>query len=306
MVNLLLVFICAGLTIYFKKREKRLVGRLQDMLDRVALGTFEDKYLDESGVSLLENSMWRYICDNRLSYMQLLEQKENLQKIVSDISHQAVIPVSNVILYSQLLEEELLLTNGTNNTRVQESINAILGQAGKIDFFLQMLVKLSRLEKGIITVKPEMQSIRNILQPLRQQYGLKVQQKNIKFEIEDSAEMAVFDRKWTIEAVANIIDNAIKYIKEGGRVSVNIIPYSIFLRLDVSDNRIGIKEEEQGKIFTRFYRSGNVRMEQGTGAGLYIAREVMEAQNGYIKVKSKEGKGSTFSLFFLKRELSQK
>ena len=306
MVNLLLVFICAGLTIYFKKREKRLVGRLQDMLDSVALGTFEDKYLDESGVSLLENSMWRYICDNRLSYMQLLEQKENLQKIVSDISHQAVIPVSNVILYSQLLEEELLLTNGTNNTRVQESINAILGQAGKIDFFLQMLVKLSRLEKGIITVKPEMQSIRNILQPLRQQYGLKVQQKNIKFEIEDSAEMAVFDRKWTIEAVANIIDNAIKYIKEGGRVSVNIIPYSIFLRLDVSDNRIGIKEEEQGKIFTRFHRSGNVRMEQGTGAGLYIAREVMEAQNGYIKVKSKEGKGSTFSLFFLKRELSQK
>ena len=179
MVNLLLVFICAGLTIYFKKREKRLVGRLQDMLDSVALGTFEDKYLAESGVSLLENSMWRYICDNRLSYMQLLEQKENLQKIVSDISHQAVIPVSNVILYSQLLEEELLLTNGTNNTRVQESINAILGQAGKIDFFLQMLVKLSRLEKGIITVKPEMQSIRNILQPLRQQYGLKVQQKNI-------------------------------------------------------------------------------------------------------------------------------
>lgn len=306
MVNLLLVFICAGLTIYFKKREKRLVGRLQDMLDSVALGKFEDKYLDESGVSLLENSMWRYICDNRLSYMQLLEQKENLQKIVSDISHQAVIPVSNVILYSQLLEEELLLTEGTDNTRAQESINAILGQAGKIDFFLQMLVKLSRLEKGIITVKPEMQSIRNILQPLRQQYGLKAEQKNIKFEIEDSAEMAVFDRKWTIEAVANIIDNAIKYTKEGGRVSVNIIPYSIFLRLDVSDNGIGIKEEEQGKIFTRFYRSGNVRMEQGTGAGLYIAREVMEAQNGYIKVKSKEGKGSTFSLFFLKRELSQK
>ncbi len=306
MVNLLLVFICAGLTIYFKKREKRLVGRLQDMLDSVALGTFEDKYLDESGVSLLENSMWRYICDNRLSYMQLLEQKENLQKIVSDISHQAVIPVSNVILYSQLLEEELLLKEGTDNTRAQESINAILGQAGKIDFFLQMLVKLSRLEKGIITVKPEMQSIRNILQPLRQQYGLKAEQKNIKFEIEDSAEMAVFDRKWTIEAVANIIDNAIKYTKEGGMVSVNIIPYSIFLRLDVSDNGIGIKEEEQGKIFTRFYRSGNVRMEQGTGAGLYIAREVMEAQNGYIKVKSKEGKGSTFSLFFLKRELSQK
>lgn len=268
------------------------------MLDSVALGTFEDKYLDESKVSLLENSMWRYICDNRLSYMKLLEQEENLQKIVSDISHQAVIPVSNVILYSQLLEEELLLTGNKDNTEARENIHAILEQAGKMDFFLQMLVKLSRLEKGIIKVRPQKQCIGDILKPLRQQYGLKAEHKNIELEIEDSAEIAIFDRKWTIEAVANIIDNAIKYTKEGGKVSINIIPYSIFLRLDVSDNGIGIKEEEQGKIFTRFYRSDNVCMEQGTGAGLYIAREVMEAQNGYIKVKSEEGKGSTFSLFF--------
>ncbi len=306
MVILFLVFICTCITIYFKKREKNLVGRLQDMLDSVALGTFEDKYLDESKVSLLENSMWRYICDNRLSYMKLLEQEENLQKIVSDISHQAVIPVSNVILYSQLLEEELLLTGNKDNTEARENIHAILEQAGKMDFFLQMLVKLSRLEKGIIKVRPQKQCIGDILKPLRQQYGLKAEHKNIELEIEDSAEIAIFDRKWTIEAVANIIDNAIKYTKEGGKVSINIIPYSIFLRLDVSDNGIGIKEEEQGKIFTRFYRSDNVCMEQGTGAGLYIAREVMEAQNGYIKVKSEEGKGSTFSLFFLKHELSQK
>lgn len=306
MVNLFLILICTGLIIYFKKREKRLTGRLQDMLDSVASGTFEDKYLDESGVSLLENSMWRYICDNRLSYMQLLEQKENLQKIVSDISHQAVIPVSNVILYSQILEEELLLMEDKDNTKAQESIHAILEQAGKMDFFLQMLLKLSRMEKGIITVRPERQCIGDILKPLMWQYCLKAEQKNIELEIEDSAEMAVFDRKWTIEAVANIIDNAIKYTDKGGKVSINIIPYSIFLRLDVSDNGIGIKEEEQGKIFTRFYRSGKVHIERGTGAGLYIARKVMEAQNGYIKVESEEGKGSTFSLFFLKRELSQK
>lgn len=118
--------------------------------------------------------------------------------------------------------------------------------------------------------------------------------------------MAVFDRKWTIEAAANILDNAVKYTPEGGKISVHIIPYSMFLRLDVSDNGIGIKEDEQGKIFTRFYRSGTVRNEQGTGTGLYIAREVMKAQDGYIKVKSEKGQGSTFSLFFLKHEISQK
>lgn len=306
MVSLFLVFICIWVTAYFLKRERRIIGRLQDMLDSAAMGTFEDKYFDESRVSLLENSMWRYICDNRLSYMQLLEQKESLQKVVSDISHQAVIPVSNVILYSQLLEEELLLIEGSGNTEAHESVHVILEQAGKMDFFLQMLVRLSRLERGIITVKPERQCIGNVLKPLRQQYGLKAEQKNIGLEIEDSQEMAVFDRKWTIEAAANILDNAIKYTPEGGKVSVQVIPYSMFLRLDVCDNGIGIKEDEQGKIFTRFYRSDTVRNEQGTGAGLYIAREVMEAQDGYIKVKSEEGQGSTFSLFFLKHELSQK
>ena len=306
MVSIFLVLICIGIALYYKKREKKLVRRLQNMLDSVVLGTFEDKYLDESDISLLENSMWRYICDNRLSYMQLLEQKESLQKVVSDISHQAVIPVSNVILYSQLLEEELLLIEGSGNTEAHESVHVILEQAGKMDFFLQMLVRLSRLERGIITVKPERQCIGNVLKPLRQQYGLKAEQKNIGLEIEDSQEMAVFDRKWTIEAAANILDNAIKYTPEGGKVSVQVIPYSMFLRLDVCDNGIGIKEDEQGKIFTRFYRSDTVRNEQGTGAGLYIAREVMEAQDGYIKVKSEKGQGSTFSLFFLKHELSQK
>ncbi|MFG6328356.1 MAG: HAMP domain-containing histidine kinase [Lachnospiraceae bacterium] len=309
MVSLFLGFICICcicVVCYFIRREKKLLGRLQNMLDNADLGIFEDKYLDESKISMLENSMWRYICDNQISYMKLLEQKESLQKLVSDISHQAVTPVSNIILYTQLLQEELLLIEAGDNKEVSEDINAILEQAGKMDFFIQLLVKLSRLESDIITVKPEVQCIGDVLQAIKQQYGLKAAQKNIGLEIEESQEVAVFDRKWTVEAVANIVDNAIKYTPDGGKVCVHAIPYSMFLRLDISDNGIGIKEAEQGKIFTRFYRSGTVHKAQGTGIGLYIAREVMRAQNGYIKVTSEEGKGSKFSLFFLKHELSQR
>lgn len=306
MVSIILAITCVVIIIYFVKREQRLTGRIQDMLDKAALGIFEDKYLDESKISLLENTMWHYICSNKMLYTELSVQKEHMQKLVSDISHQAVTPTANIILYSQLLEEELLTMENVNNKEAAESIQAIMEQAGKMDFFLQMLIKLSRLENGIISVKPEQQSIGNVLQALEQQYSLKAFQKNIEFKITNSEETAVFDKKWTIEAAANIVDNAIKYTPNGGKVSINIIPYSMFLRLDVSDNGIGIKEAEQGKIFTRFYRSGTVHGEQGTGIGLYIAREVMKAQNGYIKVISEEGKGSTFSLFFLKCKLSQK
>ncbi|MCI9078476.1 MAG: HAMP domain-containing histidine kinase [Lachnospiraceae bacterium] len=306
MVTILVSFICIAIVVYFLKRERKLTSRMQEMLDNAASGVFEDKYLDESKISLLENTMWRYICDNRLLYTELSDEKEQMQKLVSDISHQAVTPVSNIILYSQLLEEELLSMEEHNVKEAVESIHAIMEQAGKMDFFLQMLVKLSRMENGIISVKPLKQSISSILQALGKQYGLKAKQKNIKLHIESSEETAVFDKKWTIEAAANIVDNAIKYTPEGGNVYISVIPYSMFLRLDVSDSGIGIKEAEQGKIFTRFYRSDTVHGEQGAGIGLYIAREVMRAQYGYIKVTSEERNGSTFSLFFLRHELSQK
>lgn len=109
--------------------------------------------------------------------------------------------------------------------------------------------------------------------------------------------------------MGNIVDNAIKYTPYGGKVSVNIITYPMFLCIRVSDNGIGIAEEEQAKIFTRFYRSAAVKEQQGVGIGLYLAREIIREQNGYVKVESELGKGSVFSVFLLrdgeKKELSQ-
>lgn len=303
-----LCVVCVGIVVYFKMREKRMLARLQDMIDRAVSGTFESQHFDESGASLLENSMRRYICDNQQGYRELLEQKENLQRLVSDISHQAAAPTSGIILYAQLLVEELALSAGSGSSgaaeQMAEEIHAILEQAFQLDFFIRLLVKLSRMEKELITVLPVRQCIESVLQALREQYGPRAAEKHIELTIENSQESAVFDRKWTIEAAGNIIDNAIKYTPQGGRVSVKARPYTIFLRLDVTDSGLGIKEEEHGKIFTRFYRSEAVHGEKGTGIGLYLAREIMEAQHGYIKVNSEAGKGSTFSLFFLKHELS--
>ena len=108
---------------------------------------------------------------------------------------------------------------------------------------------------------------------------------------------AYFDPKWTQEALGNLIDNAIKYTPAGGSVTVSVTPYELFCRIDVADTGPGIPEDEQARIFERFYRSPTVRDEQGVGLGLYLAREIAAANGGYIKVTSRLGKGSTFSLF---------
>ena len=110
----------------------------------------------------------------------------------------------------------------------------------------------------------------------------------------------MFDYKWTAEAVYNIIDNAVKYTPSGGLIKIDITEYEMFCAVNVTDSGIGIDEEELGKIFSRFYRGRNAVYEEGVGIGLFLSREILSAEKGYIKVKSKIGQGSSFSVFLPK------
>ena len=103
-----------------------------------------------------------------------------------------------------------------------------------------------------------------------------------------------------VEAISNIVDNAVKYTPSGGKVEISVEALTSLLRVDIRDTGRGIPEEEQARIFSRFYRAGESARMPGVGIGLYIAREVMQAQNGYIRVSSKPGEGSMFSLYFLR------
>ena len=189
---------------------------------------------------------------------------------------------------------------------IRDALTAIGEQAETLDFLIESLVKLSRLETGIIRVNVRKQPLQAVLDAVRNQFQAIAAQKEIQLEVTDTGEMAAFDLKWTIEAVANIVDNAIKYTPRGGNVTVRVQSYPSLVRIDIADNGPGIPEAEQAKVFLRFYRSETVSDSPGVGIGLYLAREVMRAQNGYIKLSSKIDEGSTFSLFFMKEEMSQK
>ena len=117
--------------------------------------------------------------------------------------------------------------------------------------------------------------------------------------LQDTDAFAVFDFKWTAEALANIVDNAIKYT-EHGTITISAVSYEMFARIDISDTGSGIPENEQAKIFSRFYRSNAVQEQEGVGIGLYLARQIISGESGYIKVASVPGKGSTFSIFLPK------
>ena len=225
----------------------------------------------------------------------LAKEKEQIKTLISDISHQIKTPIAAANTFAELLSDgELSAEERT------EYITTLQMSLGKLTFLTNSLIKMSRLESGIISLKPEKNSLNEIvLQAVKTVYA-KAKEKGILITFEcDQAFEAVLDFNWTAEAISNVIDNAVKYTPQGGFVRLQITEYPSFLRLDISDSGVGIAEEEQAKIFGRFYRGKQSVGTDGVGIGLYLTREIINKQNGYMKVSSDEN-GSTFSMFLPK------
>ena len=225
----------------------------------------------------------------------LAQEKEQIKTLISDISHQIKTPIAAANTFAELLSDgELSAEERT------EYITTLQMSLGKLTFLTNSLIKMSRLESGIISLKPEKNSLNEIvLQAVKTVYA-KAKEKGILITFEcDQAFEAVLDFNWTAEAISNVIDNAVKYMPQGGFVRLQITEYPSFLRLDISDSGVGIPEEEQAKIFGRFYRGKQSVGTDGVGIGLYLTREIINKQNGYMKVSSDEN-GSTFSMFLKK------
>lgn len=225
----------------------------------------------------------------------LAQEKEQIKMLISDISHQIKTPIAAANTFAELLSDgELSAEERT------EYITTLQMSLGKLTFLTNSLIKMSRLESGIISLKPEKNSLNEIvLQAVKTVYA-KAKEKGILITFEcDQAFEAVLDFNWTAEAISNVIDNAVKYTPQGGFVRLQITEYPSFLRLDISDSGVGIPEEEQAKIFGRFYRGKQSVGTDGVGIGLYLTREIINKQNGYMKVSSDEN-GSTFSMFLKK------
>lgn len=293
-----IVFILANLYwyFYFKKREKSLLDRLQNMVDQAADGSLDRTEISETKFSRLEDSMKKYLENSRLSVASIKGQKEIIQGLISDIAHQTLTPVSNLKLYTQLLIEKYSMGPDTGQEDA-DIIDTLGEQAEKLDFLIQSLVKLSRLENGIIHVNPQRSELSGLISGVAEEYNGKAGEKDITLEWEDTGLLACFDMKWMREALGNIVDNALKYTPEGGRVNISAAASSFFVKVDVADNGIGIDEEEIPQIFSRFYRGTSAGEESGVGIGLYLAREIVSACKGYIKVYSKRGEGSIFSVY---------
>ena len=276
--------------IAYRIRARKLYANLNDMLEQAMAGTLTETDFDESLHSALENKFYSYLTASETSSNNVKEERARIKELIADISHQTKTPISNILLYTELLSEQELSESG------REYVESLTSQTTKLRFLIDSLVKMSRLEGGVFTLVPEYVPLAPMFDKLQTQFAMPAAQKGISLTFQPTEISAVFDEKWTLEAVGNIIDNAVKYTEQGS-ISVTAESYELFCRISIADTGIGVPEEELPRIFSRFHRSPDVHDEEGIGIGLYLSREIIAREGGYIKVDSTPGKGSIFHIY---------
>lgn len=300
LVFLLLVLLCAA--IFIAALRRKLTGfsdRLCGLLDGMAAGSSElpEIEAEESLFCKINHRLVRLyeiMGENRRG---IAKERAELQELISDIAHQVKTPIANLKMVNATLLEEPV-----PEEKQKEFLQAVGGQLDKLDFLMQAMVKTSRLETGVISLEKKEQPIYDTLAAALGGILLSAEKKQIEVHVDCEEGLCVsHDRKWTVEALFNLLDNAVKYTPAGGRICVSAEYREMYLRIDIADTGIGIAEQNQGAIFKRFYREEAVRDVEGIGIGLYLAREIITMQGGYILVSSGPDHGSIFSVFLPRR-----
>ena len=269
---------------YFMNREEKIESQIE--LDQKIYST---KRLDTAMENVVENINKKI---KELKRELTEDEKNEIKSLISDIAHQLKTPLTNMKMYSEFLQDDDLSEEDR-----KEFNKVILLSLNKLCFLVESMIKMSRLESSVINLhKTKCDINESILDAITSVYR-KAKNKNINIEFNTENKIEIkYDKKWTTEAIFNIVENAVKYSPNNSEISINIEKYEMFARIDIKDSGVGIPEEEIPKIFRRFYRGINVLNEEGIGIGLYLSREIITKQNGYIKVSSSQ-KGSIFSIF---------
>ena len=297
----LLLSAVLGWKLYVLKQDiYRFAKRLEESLDDILSGKEPKRDWED------EDSLWGMVCEKlrRVNHVwqrkeeESLSEKNKMKELISDISHQTKTPAANLKLCMEILQDEPM------SDRAEEFLKSMESQIGKLDFLIQGMVKISRLETGVIRIRDHETDLRATIGRAVAAVVPRAEQKQIRLYVECDRDIRVrHDGKWTEEAIFNLLDNAVKYTERGGSIRIETVVQEIFTQIRIRDTGKGIAPERQAEIFTRFYREPEVHEQEGVGIGLYLARKIVELQKGYIEVKSEVGEGAEFRICLLNERI---
>ncbi len=297
-VSLSLVF-WFGTWSHMRRKFVRYTLEMEELINKIQEGEIltKNNLYEETLSSKTKSELLRLsdICRNERN--NSLMQKQEIQQMVSDISHQLKTPITNIIMYQDMLISQKS-RNQTKSDEEENWLRIMQNQVKKLDFLVQDLLKMSRLESSMITLVIKEEKLYQCIAEAVAQVTRKIREKHLELHVECQEDILLpMDMKWMTEAIGNVLDNAVKYSPYCGHVNITVSNLELFIRVDICDEGPGVEEEYFADIFKRFWRAPNMHKEEGAGIGLYLTREILTRQGGYCKVSKANTKGSCFSLY---------
>ena len=225
---------------------------------------------------------------------QELALKNQLSGLVADLVHQMNTPLTNIRMYCDFLQMPDLSAENKNHF-----LSNISRQAEKLGWFGEGFEKATRLETDIITLTPVEQELLPIILEAANQASPRAEAKGREIRLEGDRGIRVcVDGKWTLEAVFNLLDNAVKYGAQGSDILIRMSACELYACIEVCSEGNRIPEAERNTVFQRFYRGKQAAMlQEGVGLGLFLTRKIISDQGGYVSIDNYGENGNSFRIF---------
>ncbi|MBR6404455.1 MAG: HAMP domain-containing histidine kinase [Eubacterium sp.] len=277
--------------VFFTKRRYEQIENLNDYLARVLAGSDEPELIDqeEGELSILKTNIYKATTTLKYQKELLADDKKQLAAAIADISHQLKTPLTSMMVMNDLLLDE------DDTEKREEFLKTQSSQLNRMNWLIQTLLKLSKLDAGTIELKREnvqaSELIGEVIKPFEIQFDLR----NIKYSSDIADQLIRCDKNWTVEALQNIIKNCIEHMDDGGELSVTTEDTNVYSLIRISDTGCGISKDDIPHIFERFYKGKNAGKDS-VGIGLALSKTIIEGEQGEICVDSTEGVGTTFDI----------
>lgn len=285
---------------YFKKQDK-ILEDAESKIESFLAGDIDARIANDE-----EGELYRlfWSINNMSAVLTSKAAKESREKIflkntISDISHQLKTPLAALNIYNGILE------GAEDMEQVREFTSLSVKELDRIDTLVQNLLKITRLDAGTMLFHKEEENVSEIIKDIELHFAYRAKTEGKSISVSGDDHVIFFcDRDWMIEALENLVKNALDHTEKGNSVSIEWSRFNTLLKIEVKDNGCGIHPEDIHHIFKRFYRSRFSKDSQGIGLGLSLTKAIVEAHGGSIEVDSKLGMHLEFIMLFHKRRVS--
>lgn len=280
--------------IKYNQNTKKEALLMQKYMDNILIDNYniDINTYDDNVLSSLKDDIYKMTIKLKNMADNSNKEKKYLATTLSDISHQLKTPLTSLFVFNEILKQD----NLDLKTR-KEILEKSEKQLERIKWLITSLLKMSQLDSGSITLQKDKVNLQKLINESCEPFLISLDLKNVKLQINiDKKAFIICDKNWTIEAISNIVKNALEHVKENGTITIQSITNPIYLKLEIIDDGEGIKAEEINHIFERFYH-GN-KNKDSIGIGLNMSKMIIEKQKGHIEVESKLNKGTKFSIYF--------